>query len=185
MRTPPISTATEASRGKPWASAPISAVVPPISTTIASFKPDRKAAPRIEFVGPDAKVSTGFCSAKSALISVPSFWVRYSGALMPSSLIARRNAATVCVASTRRQAFRMAAFSRSSRPIRPISLDLVMKASGTSAESIAAASPSISGFTGENTDETAIALIPLVLISAAAALISSGSNFEISRPSNS
>ena len=76
VRTPPISTATEASRGKPCVSAPTSEVVPPTSTTIASFRPERKAAPRIELVGPEAKVSTGYCSAKSALISVPSFWVR-------------------------------------------------------------------------------------------------------------
>ena len=51
-------------------------VVPPMSTTMASRRPERNAAPRIELVGPEAKVSTGYCSAKSAPISVPSFWVR-------------------------------------------------------------------------------------------------------------
>ena len=56
VRTPPISTSTEASRGKPLVSAPASVVVPPMSTTIASWSPERKAAPRIEFVGPEAKV---------------------------------------------------------------------------------------------------------------------------------
>ena len=74
--TPPTSTATVAWRGKPLCSEPTSVVVPPISTTIASATPDRNAAPRIELVGPEAKVSTGKRLAKSASISVPSFCVR-------------------------------------------------------------------------------------------------------------
>ena len=59
VRTPPMSTATAASRGKPCASMPTSAVVPPMSTTAQSSRPERNAAPRIEFVGPDANVATG------------------------------------------------------------------------------------------------------------------------------
>ncbi len=59
VRTPPMSTATAASRGKPCWSTPTSAVVPPMSTTAQSSSPDRNAAPRIEFVGPEANVATG------------------------------------------------------------------------------------------------------------------------------
>ena len=62
-------------RGKPCCSTPISVVVPPTSTTMASRKPLRKAAPRILLVGPEAKVSTGYSLAKSAFIKVPSFWL--------------------------------------------------------------------------------------------------------------
>ncbi len=62
VRTPPISTATEASRGNPFTSSPTSAVVPPTSTTAPSDTRLRNAAPRIEFVGPEANVATGYCS---------------------------------------------------------------------------------------------------------------------------
>ena len=55
VRTPPISTTLLASRGKPWRRLPMSVVVPPTSITSASSRLDRKAAPRIELVGPDAK----------------------------------------------------------------------------------------------------------------------------------
>ena len=44
-------------------------VVPPISTTMASLRPVRKAAPRIELVGPEANVSTGMRRTASAAIS--------------------------------------------------------------------------------------------------------------------
>lgn len=59
VRTPPMSTATALSRGKPFISIPTSDVVPPISTTMASPIPASRAAPRMELVGPEAKVSTG------------------------------------------------------------------------------------------------------------------------------
>ena len=59
VRTPPISTDIAASRGNPCISMPTSEVVPPMSTTIASLSPASSAAPRIEFVGPEAKVRTG------------------------------------------------------------------------------------------------------------------------------
>ena len=49
---------------------------------------------------------------------------------MPKSPIARRNAATVRPARSRKHAFRIAAFSRSSRPIRPISCDRVTENAG-------------------------------------------------------
>ena len=59
VRTPPTSTVVLAGLGKPLTNAPTSVVVPPTSTTIASDFPDKKAAPRIELVGPEANVSTG------------------------------------------------------------------------------------------------------------------------------
>ena len=62
VRTPPISTSSDASRGKPFSSMPMSVVVPPMSTTAQSSRPERRAAPRIELVGPDAKVATGYRS---------------------------------------------------------------------------------------------------------------------------
>ena len=60
VRTPPTSTVVLAGRGNPLTKAPTSVVVPPTSTTIASDFPDRKAAPLIELVGPEAKVKTGY-----------------------------------------------------------------------------------------------------------------------------
>ena len=76
VRTPPTSTTEFASRGKPRRSWPISVEVPPTSTTIASASPDRNAAPRIELVGPEAKVMTGSAVAAAASMTVPSFCVR-------------------------------------------------------------------------------------------------------------
>ncbi len=76
VRTPPMSTVVAACRGKPLCSRPTSVVVPPTSITMASDLPDKNAAPRMEFVGPLAKVSTGKRSACAASIKVPSFWLR-------------------------------------------------------------------------------------------------------------
>ena len=42
------------------------------------------AAPRIELVGPEANVATGYRRAYATSISVPSFWLRNSGAVMPA-----------------------------------------------------------------------------------------------------
>ena len=49
-------TVVDACFGNPPLINPTSVVVPPMSITIASLVPDRKAAPRILFVGPDANV---------------------------------------------------------------------------------------------------------------------------------
>ena len=59
VRTPPISTTELASRGNPFRSCPTSVEVPPTSMTIASARPDKNAAPRIELVAPEAKLITG------------------------------------------------------------------------------------------------------------------------------
>ena len=60
-------TLADACLGNPPFNTPTSEVVPPISITIASWTPDRNAAPRMEFVGPEANVNTGRCFACSAL----------------------------------------------------------------------------------------------------------------------
>ncbi len=63
VRTPPTSTACIDSRGKPSTRMPTSVEVPPTSMTRASLRPARALAPRIELVGPDASVNTGYLTA--------------------------------------------------------------------------------------------------------------------------
>ena len=76
VRIPPISTPNDDSRGKPRTSTPTSVEVPPTSTTIASDRPVRYAAPRMLFAGPLPIVSTGKRIANSRSMSVPSFWAK-------------------------------------------------------------------------------------------------------------
>ena len=59
VRTPPMSLSRKDSRGNPRLSTPMSVVVPPMSTTSPSSRPERNPAPRMLFVGPEANVSTG------------------------------------------------------------------------------------------------------------------------------
>ena len=59
VRTPATVTSPALSRGNPPTSRPMSVVVPPMSTTAQVLSPEVRAAPRIEFVGPDANVATG------------------------------------------------------------------------------------------------------------------------------
>jgi hypothetical protein len=59
VRTPATLISAVASRGNPPASTPTSLVVPPMSTTAHVPRPESSAAPRIELVGPEAKVATG------------------------------------------------------------------------------------------------------------------------------
>jgi len=73
VRTPPTLTYAEAGLGNPCVSTAASVEVPPMSRTIASFSLERSLAPRREFVGPDENVKTGNCTARSAVIMVPSF----------------------------------------------------------------------------------------------------------------
>ena len=56
VRTPPMSTTLLASRGKPWRRQPTSVVVPPTSATMAFSRLERKLAPRMLLVGPEAKL---------------------------------------------------------------------------------------------------------------------------------
>jgi hypothetical protein len=59
VRIPATVTSVVASRGKPPLRMPMSLVVPPMSTTAQVPMPDSAAAPRMELVGPEAKVATG------------------------------------------------------------------------------------------------------------------------------
>ena len=185
VRTPPMSTETAASRGKPRMSMPTSDVVPPMSTTIASLRPASSAAPRMELVGPDAKVSTGYFSTCSGTISVPSFWLMKNGASTLSSPSARRNEDTTAKARSTRQAFITVAFSRSRKPMRPISCESESRMPGTSSATMAAARCSISAVTGENTELIAAAVMFFCLSSRATLRTPISSSGAISRPSNS
>ena len=60
-------TCDEASLGKPLTSIPTSVLVPPMSTTIPSFFPDKNMAPLILLVGPEEKVNTGYSTASTTL----------------------------------------------------------------------------------------------------------------------
>jgi hypothetical protein len=100
---------------------------PPMSTTITSLSSllsmassfASKAAPRAEFVGPEAKHLTGYLVAVDALQSVPSLSVMYN--LHRSNFFAaHEKPAMTCFAKRRRLAFKIVAFSLSRKPSRPI-----------------------------------------------------------------
>ena len=79
----------------------------------------------MEFVGPHAMVRTGYRRACSIVMSVPSFCDRYTSAF--STPLSARPFAKPSVkrrATPWSAAFRMVAFSRSTRPIDPISLEM-------------------------------------------------------------
>src|SRR5438067_1964011 len=185
VRTSPISTTEFASRGKPRRNCPTSEDVPPTSTTIASCTPDRKAAPRIELVAPEAKLMTGNAIAISADMTVPSFCVMNSGASIRLAAIASRNHAIVTRARSISAAFSNAAFSRSGSPIRPSSCDSVTCASGHSSARISRARSSCDGSSGEKLAATATERRPLSRIRRAASRIPVSSNGMNSRPSYS
>ncbi|MHC2155864.1 hypothetical protein ACVIW3_006793 [Bradyrhizobium diazoefficiens] len=133
----------------------------------------------MELVAPEAKLITGKAVAISACITVPSFWVRNSGASMPLSAIALRKAATVVTARSCREALSSAAFSRSSRPMRPRSCDSVTATSGQISARISRAVVSQEGSSGEKLEHTATERRPLSLIFRAASFspaVSSGMN---------
>lgn len=99
-------------------------VVPPTSmTSAASFgrspacRLARKLAPRIELVGPLEKVLMGNCAAWSQLIRVPSFDVSHNGHERLSDDVDFWNPETVCSANRRKEALRIAAFSRWRSPV--------------------------------------------------------------------
>ena len=111
-------------------------------------------------VAPEDSVNTGNRAANSASISVPSFWLMYRGASRPKDLMASWMPWMVRAATSPRQALSAAAFSRSSRPIRPISWERVILRPWPTRLITAAASISWAGFTGENTPEMATARTP-------------------------
>ena len=172
VRTPASWISTAASRGKPLTSAPTSVEVPPTSTTMPSRTPDSQAAPLMLLVGPEDMVRTGKRAANSVSISVPSFWLINRGAEMPRDSRASAMPRMVRAAMSPRQALRVAAFSRSSSPIRPFSWDRHRRKSGASSRMIAAASVSWAGFTREKTPERATARAPCCRKSRTASLSS-------------
>ena len=72
----------------------------------------------------------GVAKACCSLMTVPSFWVRKMGQHVPISCSAWRKPVMVRWHSSFRLSLRMAAFSRSSRPIWPMVWDSVTLASG-------------------------------------------------------
>ena len=141
VRTPPISTAAAVSRGNPPVSMPTSVDVPPISAISASLAEVRYAAPRMLLAGPLPIVSTGWETAYSSAISVPSFWAKNATA----SSLWRTRASCSAEATARATAFRAAlstvACSRSKRPSEPISW---LREIGTSGPSVCRATCSAS-----------------------------------------
>ena len=77
----------------------------------------RKAAPHIEFVGPLEKVRMGTFATRCAWRMVPSFWVRKTGHLrLRREAMACWKEEMVRRAKGRMEAFRMAVFSRATKP---------------------------------------------------------------------
>jgi hypothetical protein len=183
VRTPPTRTEVLAWRGKPVCRCPKSAVVPPTSTTTAFCTRDRYAAPRIELVGPEAKLNTGNIAAWLAAATVPSFWVIYSGAAIPVSRIARSKPPIVSCAKGMIAAFSTAAFSRSSRPIPPSIWEHVTEMPGISSRRISATAASSSWVSGENIAVTAAWVTPRARMSRAAARTAAMSSGMKRRPS--
>ena len=91
------------------------------------------------------------------VISVPSFWERYTSALVtPSSFRLYAKPSVKRSATRYRAAFRIVAFSRSIRPMLPISLEMEMCTSPPmTSRQICAARSSCSAHTVENTQEMA------------------------------
>ena len=77
------------------------------------------------------------------------------------------------------------AFSRSSRPTRPISWDSETASPGRRSRRISAARSSVSAVSGLKIEVTAAEVTPAAPRASATLASSSGSNGEISRPSNS
>jgi hypothetical protein len=149
--TPPISTPCADSRGNPWVSTPRSVEVPPTSATSESEIPVRNAAPRTLLAGPLPMVSTGYRRAWSRPISVPSFCAKNVTGRSPCAVSAFRNAPATSRATPARAPLRMVAFSRSSRPIEPISWLSEVCTSPSSRLTTSAATSSWRAETGANT----------------------------------
>ena len=149
--TPPISTPCADSRGNPLVSTPRSVEVPPTSATSESEIPVRNAAPRTLLAGPLPMVSTGYRRAWSRPISVPSFCAKNVTGARPCASSASRIAPATSRATPARAPLRIVAFSRSSRPIEPISWLSEVCTSPSSRLTTSAASSSWRAETGANT----------------------------------
>src|SRR5215471_14476140 len=181
---PPISTPCDDSRGKPLTSMPTSVDVPPTSITSESGLPVRNAAPRTLLAGPLPMVSTGYRSAWSRPIRVPSFCAKNLVGRRWCAARAARIASATLRATPASAPLSMVAFSRSSRPIEPISWLSETWISPSSRLTISAASSSCRGETGANTLVMTMpwAAPPTSPRNRAMASVSRG---DMSRPSNS
>src|SRR5215470_16345400 len=184
VRMPPISTPCDDSRGKPLTSTPTSVDVPPTSITSESELPVRNAAPRTLLAGPLPMVSTGYRSAWSRPIRVPSFCAKNLVGRRWCAARAARIASATSRATPASAPLSMVAFSRSSRPIEPISWLSETWISPSSRLTTSAASSSCRGETGANTLVMTMpsAAPPTSPRNRAMASVSTG---DRSRPSNS
>src|SRR6516164_7140540 len=184
VRMPPISTPWDDSRGKPLTSTPTSVDVPPTSITSESELPVRNAAPRTLLAGPLPMVSTGYRSAWSRPIRVPSFCAKNLVGSSWCAASAARSASATSRATPASAPLSMVAFSRSSRPIEPISWLSETWISPSSRLTTSAAISSCRGETGANTLVMTMpsAAAPTLPRNRAMASVSRG---DRSRPSNS
>jgi hypothetical protein len=102
---------------------------------------------------------------------------------MPRAATASSKRRTVSVASGTSAALSSAAFSRSSRPMPPISCEQVMATPGNAARRISAVSVSCSPVRGEKSAVTATAARPRAHISRAATSTAARSSGRKGRPS--
>src|SRR2546421_4025479 len=184
VRMPPISTPWDDSRGKPLTSTPTSVDVPPTSITSESELPVRNAAPRTLLAGPLPMVRTGYRNAWSRPIRVPSFCAKNLVGSRWCAASAARIASATLRATPASAPLSMVAFSRSSRPIEPISWLSEIWISPSSRLTTPAASSSCRGETGANTLVMTMpsAAPPTSPRNRAMASVSTG---DRSRPSNS
>src|SRR5215471_7527043 len=184
VRMPPISTPWDDSRGKPLTSTPTSVDVPPTSITSESEFPVRNAAPRTLLAGPLPMVRTGYRSAWSRPMRVPSFCAKNRVGSRWCAASAARIASATSRATPASAPLSTVAFSRSSRPIEPISWLSETSMSPSSRLTTSAASSSCRGETGANTLVIATAsAVPAV--SPRNLATASASKGDRSRPSNS
>ena len=87
-------------------------------------------------VAPDENVLIGAKAAAAASMIVPSFCVKYSGQFKPSSLMAFWNPWMVFRANFKMLPFKIAAFSRSTKPTRPMSFEHTTSMPGISCRRI-------------------------------------------------
>lgn len=139
-----------------------------MSTTTPSWYPERKPAPRIAFALPAANVATGNRRACSPSMTVPSFWLTYSGAVIPAAARSADTRVSVRSASARRDAFSTVAFSRPIRPTCPTSCDWVTRSRGRWCSISCFARRSKPASTVAPADESATSPMPAASISSSA-----------------
>ena len=154
VRTPPMSTATDASRGKPCCRTPTSEVVPPMSTTAQSSRPreERRAAHRVGRARGERRdrISLGEVDAHQRAVVLAQVHRRLDPELRERGA-ERGDDVLGKVAQAGVHDRRVLALEQADPA------DLVRETDrqrpGSSSPRIAAASSSSAAFTGENTDE--------------------------------